>query len=128
MWIFTKYGFFSAVCARQGDGRRADPIDESVIAVRSRSRNHLENLIHRFGEELGRPEIKTYEGSDYQYRVFVTKDGWRKACDAIAAELDYDNFKSEVAVRGGGECLKYSDVLHKVWGVVDDAYWAEGRR
>jgi hypothetical protein len=27
MWLFTKYGFFSIVCARQGDGKQGQPID-----------------------------------------------------------------------------------------------------
>jgi hypothetical protein len=26
MWIFTKHGFFSAVCARQGKGEHGQPI------------------------------------------------------------------------------------------------------
>jgi len=29
MWIFTRYGFFSAVCARQGDGGHGQPVDKS---------------------------------------------------------------------------------------------------
>jgi hypothetical protein len=27
MWVFTKQGFFSAVCARQGDGKDGQPIN-----------------------------------------------------------------------------------------------------
>lgn len=27
MWIFTKYGFFSAVCARQGEGEYYQPVN-----------------------------------------------------------------------------------------------------
>lgn len=126
MWIFTKYGFFSAVCAREGEGRRHDPVDESTIAVRARSLSHLQSLLGRFAIELGSPEIKTYVGTDYQYRVFVPKENWRLVCDALAAELDYDNFKAEVS--RSDESFKYVDLLHKVWGAVDDAYWAEGRR
>lgn len=128
MWIFTKYGFFSTVCAREGDGSRRDPIDESTIAVRARSRHHLQSLLSRFKNELGSPEIKTYVGSDYQYRVFVPKENWKTVCDALADELDYDNFKKEVSKSHSGEAFKYCEVLHKVWGVIDDSYWAEGRR
>jgi hypothetical protein len=123
MWLFTKYGFFSAVCAREGNGRRSDPVDESTIAVRARSLQHLQSLLSRFASELGSPEIKTYVGTDYQYRVFVSKDNWRLVCGELAEELDYDNFKGEVEKSEGS--LKYAELLHKVWGAVDDAYWAE---
>jgi hypothetical protein len=125
MWIFTKYGFFSTVCAREGDGRRSDPVDESTIAVRARSLDQLQSLLNRFERELGRPEIKSYVGTDYQYRVFVPKENWRLVCGELAAELDYDNFKSEVS--RSEESSQYVELLHAVWGAVDDAYWAEGR-
>jgi hypothetical protein len=42
MWIFTKHGFFSAVCARKGDGMHGEPVDPERIMVRSRIRGHLE--------------------------------------------------------------------------------------
>src|SRR5436305_641101 len=34
MWIFTKHGFFSAVCAREGDGSHGRPVDPDRIMVR----------------------------------------------------------------------------------------------
>jgi len=42
MWVFTKHGFFSAVCARQGDGTYGQPVDQDRIMVRARVRGHLE--------------------------------------------------------------------------------------
>jgi hypothetical protein len=27
LWIFTKHGFFSAVCARQSNGEQGQPVD-----------------------------------------------------------------------------------------------------
>ena len=44
MWLFTKYGCYSVVCARQGDGRHGQPADESRVMVRGRVRSHLEAL------------------------------------------------------------------------------------
>ena len=39
MWVFTTYGFYSVVCARQGDGRHGQPVDVSrLIAGRQRAR------------------------------------------------------------------------------------------
>lgn len=34
MWIFTKFGFYSLVCARQGDGRYGQPVDPGRMMVR----------------------------------------------------------------------------------------------
>jgi hypothetical protein len=53
MWIFTRYGFFSAVCAREGDGAHGRPIDPDRIMVRARLRDHLERLIAAFPELVG---------------------------------------------------------------------------
>jgi hypothetical protein len=50
MWLFTKYGLFSTVCARKGFGAKSDPVDPDRIKVRSRSRSHLERLQKRFPE------------------------------------------------------------------------------
>jgi len=40
MWIFTKYGFFSAVCARKGNGKHGQAVDPNRIMVRA-SEVHL---------------------------------------------------------------------------------------
>ena len=45
MWLFTKHGFYSAVCARQGEGNRTEPVDPDRVMVRARVSSHLENLI-----------------------------------------------------------------------------------
>ena len=60
MWIFTKYGFFSAVCARRGDGNHGQPIDSDRIMVRARVRGHLEALMKRFPDLLGPCEIREF--------------------------------------------------------------------
>jgi hypothetical protein len=54
MWVFTKHGFFSAVCARQGSGERGQPVDPNRIMVRARVRGHLEALRKRFPALLGK--------------------------------------------------------------------------
>jgi len=33
MWIFTKHGFFSAVCARQGSGKHGQGVDWGASTV-----------------------------------------------------------------------------------------------
>ena len=71
MWIFTKYGFYSAVCAHQGDGRHGRPVDPDRIMVRARVRGHLDALKERLPDLLGDCEIKAFAGTDYAFRPFV---------------------------------------------------------
>ena len=118
MWLFTKYGFFSAVCARQGDGSHSQPVDTERIMVRARVRRHLETLRERFTDLLGDSEIKEFSGTDYSFRIFVPKVIWSKIVAELTNELDYDNFKSEVARHQGSDGVAYEHSLHDVWSVV----------
>jgi len=118
MWIFTKYGFYSAVCARQGDGGHGQPVDPGRIMVRARLRTHIEALKDRFSDLLGDCEIKEFVGTDYAFRIFVDKPVWSQVLVGLADDMDYDNFKSEVArfQRRDGDAYEHS--LHKVWSVM----------
>jgi hypothetical protein len=118
MWIFTKHGFFSAVCARQGDGKHGEPIDTDRIMVRARLRSHLEALTKRFGNLLGECEIHDSAGTDYAYRLFVQKSAWTQVLAGLAEETDYDNFKSEVARHQGRAGAAFGRSLHDVWSVM----------
>ena len=97
MWVFTKYGFFSAVCAQKGSGKYGQPVDPDRIMIRARLRSHLDALLTRFPDLFGESEIQTFAGTDYAFRVFVAKPVWSNVLAALAEETDYDNFKSEVA-------------------------------
>jgi hypothetical protein len=118
MWIFTKYGFFSAVCARKGSGNHGQPVDPDRIMVRTRVRLHLEALKTRFPDLLGQYEIQEFAGTDYAFRLFVQKPQWVQVISALADETDYDNFKSEVAHHQGSAGAAYEHSLHKVWSVM----------
>ena len=115
MWIFTKYGFFSAVCARRGFAELGQPVDPDRVMVRSRSRNHLERLQKRF-TSLKSKQIESFPGSDYPFRIFIDKRAWATLMKQLAEEMDYDNFKSEVA-RQPDDAI-YEDCLHDVWGIM----------
>ena len=117
MWLFTKHGFYSAVCARQGDGRRGAPVDPDRIMVRARVLGHLRALKNRFPSLL-KGDIQEFSGTDYAYRVFVDKPSWVKVAAALAEETDYDNFKSEVADHQGFAGRDYEHALHEVWDVM----------
>ncbi|MGH7144253.1 MAG: hypothetical protein ACREJ2_09050 [Planctomycetota bacterium] len=118
MWIFTKHGFFSAVCARQGSGKHGQPVDPNRIMVRARVRAHLESLKKRFGSLLGPCEIQEFPGTDYAFRIFVAKPAWSQVLAGLAEETDYDNFKSEVARYQGKAGAAYEHSLHDVWSVM----------
>ena len=115
MWIFTKHGFFSAVCARQGDGKHGEPVDTDRIMVRARIRGHLEALKQRLPDLLSECAIQESAGTDYAFRLFVPKSAWTKVLAGLAEETDYDNFKSKVAGHQGkaGAAYEHSQ-LEKV--------------
>lgn len=118
MWIFTKHGFFSAVCARKGNGGHGQPVDPDRIMVRARLRDHLEALKLRFPDALGDCEILESAGTDYAFRLFVQKSAWVQVVAGLAEETDYDNFKSEVARHQGRAGAAYEHSLHEVWSVM----------
>lgn len=118
MWLFTKHGFFSAVCARQGDGKHGQPVDTDRMMVRARNRGHLEALKTRFPDLLGKCELFESDMTDYAYRLFVEKSAWVQVLAGLAEETDYDNFKSEVARHQGKAGAAYERSLHDVWSVM----------
>lgn len=118
MWLFTKYGFVSAVCARKGDGRYGQPLDPDRVMVRGRLRSHLEALKKRFPERLGDCEVLESDDTDYAFRLFVGKAAWVQVVAAPAQETNYDNFKSEVQRYQGHAGAAYERSLHDVWSVM----------
>ena len=118
MWIFTKHGFFSAVCARQGKGEHHQPIDPTRMMVRARVRSHLVALKNQFAELLGECEIQDTGVTDYAHRLFVDKAIWIQVLAGLADETDYDNFKSKVAEHQGKAGAAYEKSLHDVWSVM----------
>lgn len=103
MWIFTKYGFFSAVCAAKGKG-----IDPDKIIVRARVYDHLVALQKRFG--LNHKIVVSHD-TDYRCRIFVPKETWVRVAKELAAEIDYGNFKDECH----GKDPAYDKALLSVW-------------
>ena len=120
MWLFTKYGFYSAVCARQGDGKHGQPINPDRIMVRARVSGHLEALKQRFDALIGDCEIREFSSSDYAFRIFVEKSVWSQVLVQLNEEMDYDNFKSEVARFQGRSGAAYDESLHDVWSIMNE--------
>jgi hypothetical protein len=116
MWVFSKYGMFSAVI---------DKRDNDKLVVRSRHRRHLEMLLYRFDSTFvhgGKPPvIEEAVGTDYPYRIVVAKDQWADMLFAMGNEISYTNFKnmSESRVRLLGR--SYVDALHEIWQALWEA-------
>ncbi len=114
MWLFTRYGFFSVVCARQhgGKSQKADP---ALLMVRARHRPHLENLKRRF-PALDKHEIIAGGGTDYPYRILVAKRLWKDLAGELIEEQTWTNFKAE-AERFLGP-VPFIGTLHEIWALM----------
>ena len=95
MWLFTNTGFVSAV--KQGDD----------LVVRARD---LESL-GPISESLKLEVIKTPD-ADYPYRVITTPEDFARWTHHMSLNIDYPNFKSEVAQVRGHE---FAHALTRVW-------------
>lgn len=113
MWVFTRYGFYSAVAAlkpaKDGKGK---VVDKKRVVVRARVKSHLTTLLEQFPEELAACEVTADNSRDYRYRIVVRKDKWCEVMFMLAHDIDYDNFKSTC---GHGD---YHDALMQVWSVM----------
>jgi hypothetical protein len=115
MWVFTKYGFFSVVCARTGDGGKGSEVDYTRVQVRARVKEHLLELMRRFNIEL---EILETPAADYRFRIVMAKSDWSSIAAKVVAEVDYVNFKSEAGRRESVLGMLYEEALHEVWSVM----------
>src|SRR5688572_14499732 len=102
MWLFTKYGMITAVCARVSDEPHA-PADPSRMAIRTRTRQQLDNLIQRFSDTLSNVPVHEDPKADYRYRIFIPKAVWVGIAAELADEIDYDRFKPSVIPFPGDE-------------------------
>lgn len=114
MWVFSRYGFFSAVQALQNGGRSNRP-DPDRVVVRARAKRHLINLADRFGA-FSPKDITRNEDSDYRYRVVLPRPVWVGIVMKLAEDIDYDNFKS-ACKHDLPDDHQYHDALNRIWGV-----------
>ena len=108
MWLFTRHGFFSVV---------QDKRDERLVHARARIKDDLEQL-RAFARKVlmvELPEVIATADADYAYRCVIEKPLWQKIATALADNIDYTNFKSEVH----GEPDRDNAYL-KVWSAMHD--------
>jgi len=102
MWLLTPDGFYSIV---QKHG-------ESDLCLRARVAADLDRLRERYLPSLT-PTTET-PGGDYRFRAWASHEAVAEALGTIARELDYDNFKNEVARHDHERAHAY----HDVWEVL----------
>lgn len=106
MWIFTKLGFFSVV---QVAG------DPKHVQIRARTHGDLARLCKLGDPELSPEQIKATPDNDYPFRIIAHRSDWLNLLEALGDEVDYTNFKSEIARTMGRE---REGLYHEVWAVV----------
>ncbi len=112
MWIITPLGFFSIVC--KGDDKAA-----GTLTVGTRVRGDLEAL-----REVALPALEPIEGgagTDYAWRARAPREQVQAVLARLAGDVDYANFKSEVAARQGHQRAGlYEDVWSVLYRLQDD--------
>lgn len=108
MWMVTNRGFFSIV--DKGDR-------EDFLCVRARVREDLGNLVKLEPLKAYAGEIQESDLGDYRYRVYVSRDDWIMAAALLAEEIDYANFKDEVARKQGYDRAR---TYMRVWSALFD--------
>ena len=100
MWLFTTFGFFSAV-QKPGD---------DFLTIRGRSAKDLDRLRERYLPSLG--PTTNVGGTDYPCRARASHEDLAEAMGAIGRDVKYSNFKGAVSKEMGSE---RSHTYHNVW-------------
>ena len=106
MWIITPLGFFSVV-RKKGD---------THLTVRARVAQDLDRLRERYLPDLS--STRAGAGTDYPYRASVSARSWALALSDMGRDIDYSNFKDEVArVQGHARAHVYANVWTALMGL-----------
>ena len=109
MWILHPNVGFLSVVEKPWDRERG------TLTIRARVRGDLERL-KAYLPDMS--DIIESEDSDYRYRAVADRKTVSEAMAKLAADIDYDNFKNEVASRQGyARASVYGDVWHVLYGM-----------
>jgi hypothetical protein len=104
MWLLIPEGFYSIV---QKEG-------EKELCVRARVRADLDRLRETYLPALG--ETVETPGGDYRYRAWIGRRELAEGMAEIVRNLDWANFKNEVARRDSSRAHVYG----RVWSVLGE--------
>jgi hypothetical protein len=113
MWLLIPEGFYSIV-QKPGDAR---------LCVRARDPRDLDRLRDTHMPGLG--QTKETPGNDYRYRAWVSRDAVAEGLAAIARNLAYANFKSEVGSRDRERAHVYSHVWSALGSIQEGGPYSE---
>jgi hypothetical protein len=109
MWLFTKFGFYSVVQKPR----------TSCLTVRARVKADLDVLRKEYLPELSATVGKA--GTDYPWRATVSHEQFAAALGKIVADINYDNFKNEVAAKQGKpRATRYGRVWSTLYDMPDE--------
>lgn len=106
MWLITPVGFFSIV-------QKPSDLAADTLTVRARLRTDLEALREQFLPGLG--TITESKTNDYRYRAVAPRAEVATAMAGLIQQLDYSNFKNQVAKKQGSA---RAHLYHGVWEVL----------
>lgn len=107
MWVATNEGWVSVVKRRGSD----------ELLVRARSENHLLYVLIRLRPEhvkadVDKDRIFIDPDADYPYRMYVTREEFKRYMNRQIDYIDYDNFKASVPDK------TYARALNDVWYIM----------
>lgn len=106
MWLITPVGFFSIV-------QKPTDRQNNTLTVRARVRSDLLALKRDFLPNLG--PVHESLNADYRFRAVAPRADIANAMVRMVEQLNYDNFKSEVARKQGH---RRAGRYHQVWDVL----------
>ena len=96
MWLFTRWGFYSIACARQGDGGNESGIDSHSLVIEAFSQQHLEALKAHLPDLIGNSFIQEVAESELRFHMIVDKNIWSQVMLSLSQELNFDDFREEM--------------------------------
>lgn len=99
MWVMTTIGFFSVIESFD---------DPNVMVVRARCEEDIRALV----ELIPGSEPVVGAGTDYPWRIRVSRRDWADTLHALAMDIDYHNVKGSIT------SVKHARAYSEVWGVL----------
>lgn len=106
MWIFSRYGFYSAT---------QSPTKLGHIQIRARLNSDLQRLKQRFPDLMGQAKIIETPEADYRWRTVVTPSKFTVLMMELSKDIDYGNFKNACAANGLD-----THPHHRVWSIMHE--------